>query len=211
MVKKFILIAILNIGLIIFFSCRSKSTATTMPKKDTKFFSLLPYTNFDTALIDFVQSEITNFYSINTVSIMPQQQLPDMAFYKARNRYKADSLLRYQNSLRECQQHYIVGLTAVDISTTNSIYPDWGVFGLGYCPGNAAIISTYRIGKVSKSKAQLKERLAKVVLHEVGHNFGLPHCNVNTQCLMNDAGGQMKQVDRERKWLCDNCKKQLSN
>jgi archaemetzincin len=206
-----ILITILNICLLFFFSCKQKSRALTTPKKDTKFFSLLPYANFDTTLIDFVQSEIMNFYSISAVSIMPKQQLPDMAFYKARNRYRADSLLRYQNSLRKSQHHFIVGLTAMDISTTTGDYPDWGVFGLGYCPGNAAIISTYRISKVSKSKAQLKERMAKVVLHEVGHNFGLPHCNINIECLMNDASGQMKQIDKERKWLCDNCKKQLSN
>lgn len=96
----------------------------------------------------------------------------------------------------------VVGLTQKDISTGN---PDWGIFGLGYQPGNACIISVYRLR--GSSYQQYEERFIKVLLHELGHNSGLPHCSYNEECLMNDAKGTMATVDKEKKWLCDNCRK----
>jgi predicted Zn-dependent protease len=35
--------------------------------------------------------------------------------------------------------------------------------------------------------------------------MGLPHCTYDPECLMNDAGGTIKQVDREKKRLCSSC------
>lgn len=170
--------------------------------------SILPYKNFDTALISFVKQEITAFYSC-TVTVLPETDLPANAFYAPRQRYRADSLLRFQKTMAG-NAAAMVGLTDKDISTTHNNSGDWGVFGLGYNPGKACVISLYRLKKASSSVLQLKERLAKVVLHELGHNLGLPHCNKEITCLMNDAGGTIRQVDRERKWLCENCRLLLS-
>ena len=49
------------------------------------------------------------------------------------------------------------------------------------------------------------ERLKKVALHEIGHNLGLEHCSNNKECMMNDADGTIKQVDREKIWFCKKC------
>jgi archaemetzincin len=170
-----------------------------------KEVSLLPYQGFDTSLIPYIQQAVAKFYHCS-ISILPTQPLPSFAYYQSRNRYKADSLLVYQQKM--AGKRIIVGLTHQDISTSHDNHPDWGVFGLGYCPGQACVISTWRL--VTNSKAQLQERLQKVVLHELGHNFGLPHCTSNEpSCLMNDAKGTMAQVDRERFWLCNACKQRL--
>lgn len=48
-------------------------------------------------------------------------------------------------------------------------------------------------------------RLKKVALHEIGQNLGLVHCRNHLECLMNDADGTIKQVDKERIWFCEKC------
>lgn len=187
-----------------FISCNqsSNSSNSISKKNDNKFtVAVMPYKGFDTALLDDILKEIEVFYACNVITL-PVNELPENAFYFPRQRYKADSLLLFQKQLAKDDMRSVVGFTANDISTST---PDWGIFGLGYCPGKACVISTYRLQKASVTAAQLKERLIKVVLHELGHNLGLPHCTEDKECLLTDAGGTIKQVDKERKWLCSHC------
>jgi archaemetzincin len=198
-------------SVIAFFSgCDQHKTSDLHPvKKQTlkKSIALLPYNDFDTSLLAFLKNETAIFYHCD-VTVLQSCTLPQAAWYAPRSRYKADSLLNHQLVLPG-NAATIVGLTDKDISTTNGNIPDWGVFGLGFCPGKACVISTYRLQKASKTGEQLKERLIKVVLHELGHNFGLPHCTNSFTCLMADAEGTIAQVDREKKWLCDKCRKKI--
>ncbi len=185
-------------------SCNQSSSSLNNNRKsntDKFIVALMPYKGFDTTLLNDVLKEVEVFYKCNAIIILTSN-LPANAFYTPRQRYKADSLLVFQKKLAKDAIRSVIGFTAKDISTAT---PDWGVFGLGYCPGKACVISTYRLKKASATTVQLKERLIKVVLHELGHNLGLPHCTFNKECLLTDAGGTIKQVDRERKWLCSKC------
>ena len=190
--------------IIVIISCnQSSNSLTNSIKNNTDKFTvaLMPYKGFDTTLLNDVLKEVEVFYKCNVV-ILPVINLPQNAFYTPRQRYKADSLLFFQRQLAKDGIRSVIGFTTKDISTST---PDWGIFGLGYCPGNACVVSTYRLQKVSVTTVQLKERLIKIVLHELGHNLGLPHCTSDKECLLTDAGGTIKQVDKERKWLCCNC------
>jgi len=100
----------------------------------------------------------------------------------------------------------IVGLTEVDISTMKGEYPDWGIFGLGNMPGQACVVSTWRLSS-RKSQQTFRKRLGKVIVHELGHTFGLDHCPVQG-CLMEDARGQVSTVDREA-GFCESCREGL--
>ncbi len=196
---------------VILFSCKQQHKVYSSAKQDfsTLPVKILPYRGFDTGLIHFVKNEVISFYNCN-VTVLPETDLPVNSFYAPRQRYKADTLLVFQKNLAE-NAAAVIGLTDKDISTRNGEMDDWGVFGLGYNPGKACVISIYRLKRASATMQQLKERLSKVALHELGHNLGLPHCNKDITCLMNDAHGTISQVDREKKWLCDNCKKLLSD
>ena len=91
----------------------------------------------------------------------------------------------------------------------DKLRPDYGIFGLGLRPVKTCVISIFRLKRwVSKQKTL--ERLEKVALHEIGHNLGLKHCTYNKACMMNDANGTIKQVDKERVWFCEKCRKQLN-
>jgi archaemetzincin len=75
---------------------------------------------------------------------------------------------------------------------------DWGVMGLGLQPGNACVISSFRL-----SKTDLRNQLFKVAIHELGHTQGLPHCR-NLSCFMRDAEGK-NPIDQETDF-CPKCK-----
>lgn len=118
----------------------------------------------------------------SNVILRPNIPFPKSAFYELRNRYRADSLIRIL-SRHTGQDSIIIGLSDADISTTKDKVEDWGVMGLSYRPGNACVVSTYRLSKKNKA-----EQFYKVALHELGHTEGLDHCIVKT-CLMRDAEG----------------------
>ena len=123
-----------------------------------------------------------------------------MAYYPVRNRYRADSLIRYL-SQSDSRDTILIGITNKDISTSKNQIRDWGVMGLGYRPGDACVISTYRL-----SKADLDSQLYKVAIHELGHTQGLSHCKDKT-CFMRDADGGNPLG--EEKDFCPDCKSTL--
>lgn len=101
----------------------------------------------------------------------------------------------------------IVGLTTSDISAAKGALQDWGVFGLGQMPGSACVVSTFRLQR-GVDKQRFESRLGKVVVHEVGHTFGLPHCPKDG-CVMNDAKGSVKTVDCEHLAFCPACRQAI--
>ena len=96
-------------------------------------------------------------------------------------------------------------ITEKDIACKKGKINEWGLFGLGYRPGVTCVVSTFRIRK-KVSKDKFNNILVKVCLHEIGHNLGLDHCKSGDhRCMMNDANGTIKEVDKEQIFFCKNC------
>lgn len=131
-------------------------------------------------------------------------------------RYRADKLIAWLRETKSDSVDYIIGITEYDISATKrdalgrikepkNKYEDFGIFGLGYRPGKSCIVSSYRLGTDAE---KLKSRLAKICVHEIGHNLGLPHCP-NKKCVMTDAVEKLSTVDGAENRLCGHCKKRI--
>jgi archaemetzincin len=131
------------------------------------------------------------------LEILPTTNMPTSAYYKPRNRYRADSLIHWLNSKAKTNEIY-VGITANDISATKGRHEDWGVMGLSYVSGKACVVSYKRLKD--------KSNFYKVVIHEIGHSMGLPHCP-NKTCFMRDADG--KDTTEEETGFCSNCNNYL--
>ena len=182
-----------------------KVIAAPTPKKSTKKkVAIYRLGSFDIVLFHYAQSQLDSFYNIQTIDC-GIKELPINAFVKYLNKYVADTLLKYLFINKSKDAQYVLGLTEKDICTKDGNNPYWGIFGLGWQPGPACVISTKRIGK-GVSNAKLKDRFAKIILHEMGHNFGLDHCT-NHECLMEPAKGKISTVDKEKKQLCGKCRK----
>jgi archaemetzincin len=179
---------------LVFAQCKEKNNTTN--KKITAGYSICiqPFANIDSSIVLAVRDSIKTFYP--TVTINTNTPLPAFAFLAKNNRYRADSLLKFLSAISH-KNELIIGLTEKDISTTKDKIQDWGVMGLGYCPGNACVASTYRL-----QKENIKSQLFKVATHELGHTQGLPHCS-NKTCFMRDAEG--KNPTNEEIGFCANC------
>jgi archaemetzincin len=152
---------------------------------------ILPLGNVDE---NYIKEAYDNIQKISAqAELRPAIEMPSMAFYAPRNRYRADSLIRWMSNKAKPNEIYI-GVTMQDISTTKGEYADYGVMGLGYCPGKACIVSSHRLKN--------KQNFYKVVIHELGHNMGLQHCS-DTTCYMRDAKGG--DPTGEEKAFCKKC------
>lgn len=182
-------------------SCTNRNNENSVEKRQSqKVIVIQPLGNFELEQSNKVLSEIR---TINpNVVLRKNIPFPEKAYYKPRNRYRADSIIKnLKNQIG--RDSVIVGLSNCDISTTKNGIKDWGVMGLGYRPGKACVVSGFRLSLKNK-----KQQFYKLVLHELGHTAGLPHCKVKT-CLMRDAEGG-NPLDEEKDF-CFNCNSYLKS
>ena len=174
-------------------------TKTTTKNADKVTILIQPFQNFPVTSATAIEKELKKIYS-GAVQINAPIDFPVNTMNRAKTRYRADSLIDYLSKTTK-PGFLTIGLTEKDISTTKEKIADWGIFGLGYCPGRSCIASTFRLKGNNKF-----EKLFKVAIHELGHTQGLDHCPVKT-CLMRDAEG--KDHLNEEKEFCAKCKSVL--
>jgi archaemetzincin len=169
---------------------------------------LAPLGSHDRSLLPVVVRGIEYLYGLE-VRVLAARALPRAAYHAPRKRYRAEKLLVYldREVLPGSGCDLVVGFTGVDISTTKGRHVDWGVLGLAWIGGPSGVVSTYRLGR-KVSRRQRAMRTVKVTNHELGHVLGLDHHEV-IGCLMEDAGGTVKTVDRESGLLCEESRKEI--
>jgi archaemetzincin len=193
--------------------CSTYSCSNTQDK--IKVVAIQPIGNNDAGLCDLLKQTIQERY-LYEVIILESIKPPEEAFVNVKTpRYRADKLISYLRKHKPKSADFIIGVTNYDISTTKrnafgivkspkSKYEDFGIYGLGYMPGPACILSTYRLkGKDSKI---FESRVCKIAVHELGHNHGLPHCP-NPKCVMADAAESIKTIDAASIDLCEECRR----
>lgn len=180
-------------------SCHTKSVDQISPQSDQGVtVTIQPFNQFSQSTIKSLSVQLKKHF--RKVIIKPAMPLPLSAFNSNRHRYRADSLIRFLKQTNS-DSEVCIGLTDKDISTTKGIHADWGVMGLGYCPGKSCIVSTFRL-----SRKNTVDQCIKVALHELGHTAGLPHCSFQS-CFMRDAEGH--NTNDEENGFCENCKRVL--
>ena len=179
------------------FSCeKSKDNAVKNGEEIT--ILIQPFEDVKPKQLEEISENIRKIYP--KIKILEPIDFPKNAFYQPRNRYRADSIIKYLRT-KTPNNCVTLALTNKDISVTKGKVADFGVMGLGYRPGNACVASSFRLNPKNKN-----EQFYKIAIHELGHTQGLKHCPDKT-CFMRDAEG--KNPTNEEKYFCQNCKKVL--
>jgi archaemetzincin len=164
-----------------------------------KIVYIQPLGDVNKEYMDYLKTSVKDFYGYECV-IKPKVALTSDILAGSKTRYEASKILNKFNTNKNT-----LIITEKDIAYRKSKeFPEWGIFGLGLRPGKTCVISTFRLKKKVSTQKML-ERLKKVALHEIGHNLGLEHCKNDKECMMHDADGTIKQVDREKIWFCKKC------
>jgi archaemetzincin len=185
-------------------SCVSGPSNSEFPreKKDSTVTAILPLGSIESGQIRLLSAELSAFYGMK-IRILPPSKMPESCRLKNTQRYSAPLMLKWLKDRKPAGCNRILGVSTRDIFTQKGPHPHWGIFGLGYKPGEACIVSDHRLKQFGNKRDTF---LTLVTLHEVGHNMGLPHCKKHPSCLMNDAKGTARTLFSEKKWLCSNCR-----
>ena len=160
------------------------------------------YDDFPEAKAEHLKNELQKVYP-SVILVNTSIPLPKECYYKPRDRYRGTGLLDDLMKLRN--GGFALGLTRKIIYDKNEISPTFGVFGISYIGDSVSVISSLR----PKTLKQLSDdEIQELMLHELGHAFGLPHCK-DERCMMVDAehGNKFAQTQS----FCNDCKRYLNS
>jgi archaemetzincin len=129
---------------------------------------------------------------------------PRHAFDARRKQHASGTILKWLLE-QGPRQGKVLGITDRDLFIPILTY----VFGEAQLGGRAAVVSTARLVEDVEllGPELLVERLAKEAVHEIGHAFGLVHCDAE-RCVMGRSPA-VGEVDGKSSELCADCRARL--
>ena len=150
-------------------------------------------------------------YNIKVV-ILPDQLLALDSEYDSEER-KYDAIQVKERLITHGKNHNyyrILGVTNIDILTKSSKF----LFGVADLPKNksygGALISVTRLREEfygwTENAAKFEQRVLKEAIHELGHTFGLKHCE--NLCVMRSSNS-LVAADKKLSKFCEECVKRI--
>jgi archaemetzincin len=138
--------------------------------------------------------------------VIVEESHPDLNPYynPARRQYDGDRLLQDLPHQTVSEYTKLIGLFRVDLYIPILTY----IFGQAILGRRCAIASVYRLRNelygLRQDDALLLRRTAKEVIHELGHTFGLIHCQA-LSCVMHSST-YVEDIDLKGDTFCPACR-----
>jgi archaemetzincin len=165
---------------------------------------LITYGHFEKNFLEQVAVDVSNEFQCRID--IEESHIELSEFYDStRRQYDGNKLLEEIDSMFLSPDIKKIGIFRVDLFIPILTF----IFGQAILNGNSGIASLYRLRNEHYGMPQDEEllisRLKKIIIHELGHTFGLLHCH-NPTCVMLSST-YVEDIDQKTQKLCTKCKK----
>ena len=167
---------------------------------------LISHGNFEKEFLKKIASEVAQEFLF---PVYTEERHIDLGeFYDPmRRQYDGNKILLELDSINSPQSIKKIGLFRVDLFIPILTY----IFGQATLNGSTGIASLYRLRNeqygMKKDEDLLLTRLIKVIIHELGHTFGLIHCHVPTCVMLSST--YVEDIDQKSHNLCVSCRNKI--
>jgi archaemetzincin len=151
--------------------------------------------------VDDVRTHVQRVYGVPAV-VWPGTERPTGTYDPRRRQHASAQVLEWLVRHRPEGSLRTLGLTDVDLFMPVLTF----VYGEAQLDGPAAVVSTARLGGTPGAAGArlMAARLAKESIHELGHTFGLLHCDA-PRCVMKRSVN-IAAIDAKATTLCGDCR-----
>jgi archaemetzincin len=157
-------------------------------------------------VMHWIENAASEWYPL-PIRHLPALQIPQTAYDSKRRQYQSVEIMKMLAQAAPPDAHRVLGVIDVDLAIPMLSF----LFGQAQLDGRIAVVSLCRLRQefygLPADNQTLRERTIKEVLHEMGHTFGLIHCN-NAKCVMSLAT-HIGLVDSKDERYCERCGMQL--
>jgi len=168
--------------------------------------TLISFGHFEKDILEKTAEAVSEEYH-STVSIRDGHLDLGEYYDSARRQYNGNSLLKQVDSMSVSESSKTLGLFNVDLFIPILTF----IFGQAFLNGRSGIVSVFRLSNVRygmpENEELMLDRFKKEVVHELGHTFGLIHCQHPT-CVMRSST-YVEDIDLKSQHLCRNCRDEL--
>lgn len=161
---------------------------------------------FDGGLLEPVRARVAEEYDC-VVTLQDAPARPVDTWDARRHQHASREVLRWLVAQLDAVDGRLMGITDVDLFMPVLTF----VFGEAQLEGRAAVISSARLVDPD-DRAVTTARLAREAVHELGHTFGLLHCDGvdgagrrAKPCVMSRSAS-VRSVDAKSPSLCAQCR-----
>lgn len=162
---------------------------------------------FENKLVRKVASDVSSVFQVQ-VSIKECTLDVNQFYNPGRRQYDANAVLKMISENAPHDALKVIGMLRVDLYIPILTY----IFGQATLYGDAGVVSLYRLRNehygLPPDYDMLIERFSKVIIHELGHTFGLIHCS-NPVCVMRSST-YVEDIDQKDKSFCYRCRAELN-
>jgi archaemetzincin len=175
-----------------------------MPRRDAIVLWWIGADTADHGLLHVISRGLAREVGL-TVTTRPDRLRPDHTFDAARGQHSSTGILRWLVQHVPPRATRLLALTDVDLFIPVLTF----VYGEAQMNGRVAVVSTARFG--AGDPGLLPARVVKTCVHEIGHTFGLVHCDNDTDgaaCVMRRSTS-VAHVDAKSAAFCPDCRTRL--
>ena len=177
-----------------------------MVERRTMKISLKPVGSIEGYVIEELKEKLKQVFGC-PAEVAPGITDLDQTYDPERKQYLSSALLASLSILGAERGDKIMGIADIDLYAPGLSF----VFGEADTTSDTAIISLYRLRQeyygLPPDKTLLMERALKETVHELGHVFGLIHCD-NSQCVMHFSNS-LADTDWKQAKFCSQCRPKL--